>query len=505
MSFCLRFSFGAFFSLFLLLNHTIWAEWITTPHLFSETEEGEQPKVASDASGNAIVIWKDIDYSDKHVIFSSTFNPQTFTWNSPNLLSERGDDSKDAPALKKGHYGFAIAAFRDTSISAIQAKIFKNNWSGAETFLDSGNLSEPIIAINCASSGIIAWISSTTGLHAVICRDDGVFKHTVIDGTINTLETPLSIAVNDEGKAVLLWTTADGDIFSSLFQGEWGQTAKVNHYRNNSVLSAGIDASGSILLVFQRDDKIYFKKNVGGIWSEGLEISSKEGQYQLPKLAVDAEGGAIALWKRVDKNLLEASYYDGTKWGGVAKIADLDSSSVYKLVHDNRKNTLVIFSVHTGRFYHLKSLFHNPGLDWSTPMTIASSEFPLTNPEIALSHVFHTAFAVWESGSQKNIFGAFAPLMVPPAPPSSFQGRLKKDRFPSQTDRIHYLKWNDTIDPTAVLYRIRQKNKVIFEFPLGSKHEVVLHNRERKNPESYSISAVNALGAEGAPNTISIR
>src|SRR5262249_54193866 len=155
--------------------------------------------IAADASGNAIAIWEDVDEYGKQVILSTSFNRSTYTWNAPVILSEPWDDSKDAPAIKMGHYGLAICAFRDSSISVIQARTYWNEWSNVHTFIDSGALSEPIVAVNYADSGVIAWISSVTGVHASIFKEGVIKESVVLDDATTSLSTSLSIAINDAG------------------------------------------------------------------------------------------------------------------------------------------------------------------------------------------------------------------------------------------------------------------------------------------------------------------
>lgn len=486
--------------LFMFIVNVLSAEWLLPEHPFSETAQNH--KVAVDARGHAIAVWEDIDHNAHHVILGSNFNAETMLWSPSFKVSDSSGSDDDAPMVAMSHYGTGVVVFRDNNIPSIQARVFKSgSWSMVEAFLDEGLLSKPMLAINNTGHAIIVWISSVHGLQSVVCENGVLREHVRIDPSMTDINTEVRLIINDQGKAAIFWMDKHSIRYRIWQESTWSPVKKANSNQGNKAFDVGMDAAGDLLLVFQRDNTINFKKYSEGKWFPKVTISGEKSLNESPKILVDPKGTALVIWKK-NGLILESSYYDKNDWKRHTA-ADLTGSEEIEIVNDSHESTLVIFTSQDSGLYTLKSIVFHHKLGWSPSQVILSSSVAFKNLAVGVSSLYHTAFALWQT-DHKTV-GSLSLLVMPTLAPTVFEVRLKKDRFPSQTDRIHILKWNQSIDPTVVAYRIKQGNKVIFECPVNGVHELILHNRKGKDVETYSICSLNVLGVEGAPKTIAIR
>jgi len=92
-------------------------------------------------------------------------------------------------------------------------------------------------------------------------------------------------------------------------------------------------------------------------------------------------------------------------------------------------------------------------------------------------------------------------VLVPGAPPSHFTAHVIKNKFATQTDIIHKLRWRPSTDPTVVEYRIFRNGKLIAVIPAGKPSVYLDHNRRKHERDIYTLIAVNSSGIESAPLT----
>lgn len=479
------------------------AFWAPT-QFFTVGDIGDSPDVGTDTDGNAIVVFVNTGLGG--IIQASQFDAGTNTWGAPFQISAAQETGKDAPFIGMSQQNLAYVIQRDQSKPAIEfSQLNQSGFSSGIVYLQSGTLSKPSIAASSTGQFVTSWISSATGVEALMISGGSFLTPQVLDSSTTSTTDPVSVAINDAGTSAAFWLGSNGQIRYSLFSGGvWSPALDVSTKLPNQYPSAGIDESGNVVVAWLRGNEIQTNRTYKGAFLGSHKVSpSNAGAASGPVLAVDKSGIAVVIWLDQNSNI-SFSYFDGKKWSyGLAGIAE--PTSVLSLTKDDNKNFLAEWSYNVGSVHEIRSAYFNPGLGWSLTESAGTSSSPLRNPRAALSSVNHTAFAVFETGGNTDTAGSFSLLAVPPSPPAEIQGRLKKDRFPCQTDRIHVISWSATEDPTAVSYRLREGTKLIGQFPLTGPFRVDLHNRDRKQEVTYKVSTVNALGIEGAPITIELR
>lgn len=483
--------------------HHLQAAWMP-PQFFTTGDTGDSPDVGTDAVGNAIAVF--VNTGSNGVIEASEFDPDSNTWGGPFQISIAQETGKDAPSIGMSQQNLAYVIQRDQSKPAIEfSQLSQNGWSSGIVYPQSGSLSVPSIAASSTGNLLSSWISSVAGVQGLAISGTTFSVPAVLDSSTTSTTDPVSVTVNNNGTGAAFWLGSNGQIRYSLYNGtSWGQAADATSDTPNRYPSAGVDDKGNVAVVWLYGTRVRAARIVDGNLIQYSNISPDDMVVvSAPLIAVDKSGAALAIWLNQNSSIA-FSYFDGQKWSyGLADVAD--PTSALSLIKDDNKNFLATWSFNVGEVHEIRSSYFNAGLGWSATETVATSSTILKNPAGALSSTNHTAFAVFEAGGSTDAAGTFSLLAIAPSPPAKIQGRVKKDRFPCQTDRIHIISWSDTQDPTAVSYRLRAGTTLLGEFPLTGPFRVDLHNRDRKKEVRYGVSTVNVLGVEGAPVTIELR
>jgi len=88
-----------------------------------------------------------------------------------------------------------------------------------------------------------------------------------------------------------------------------------------------------------------------------------------------------------------------------------------------------------------------------------------------------------------------------PTPPSHFVGRVVENKFATQTEYIHQLKWIPSSDPSVVEYQLFRNGKLIAVIPASGPFVYLDHNRRKHRQDVYTLIAVSSSGLQSLPVT----
>ena len=91
-----------------------------------------------------------------------------------------------------------------------------------------------------------------------------------------------------------------------------------------------------------------------------------------------------------------------------------------------------------------------------------------------------------------------------PATPKDFTGRIEKNRFATQTDTVHVLTWQDSESPLIVSYNIYENGRFVKSVLRNAPSKVFFYNRRPHRTYVYRLVAVNTMGRESAPVTVTL-
>jgi len=91
--------------------------------------------------------------------------------------------------------------------------------------------------------------------------------------------------------------------------------------------------------------------------------------------------------------------------------------------------------------------------------------------------------------------------LTPPLPPSHFAGKTIENKFATQTDIIHCLKWKPSPDQSVFKYELFRNGRLIAVIPASGPFVYLDHNRRKNVPDTYTLIAVSANGLQSLPVT----
>lgn len=269
------------------------------------------PKIAFDASGNALVIWEQLDNVSGHSVWINSYTMGS-GWGIATQFSTRAE----APQIGFDAGGNAIATWLqwDSSTSTItiwaRRYIAGSGWGMAAriTPIASGTRAfAPSLTVDASGNGLVEWMEMNLSTQTYSLWAN---RYTAGAGWGTATQTPIALgnnastsqfAFDKNGNAFKVWTQYDG------------------MYNTNSIWAN--------------------RYTVGSGWGTAAKIAADSpwpGRY--PVIAVDASGNVLAVWKQYDgtDDLLWANRYTaGTGWGTAAPIP----------VSGNTNGTVVSYSV----------------------------------------------------------------------------------------------------------------------------------------------------------------
>jgi YVTN family beta-propeller protein len=88
------------------------------------------------------------------------------------------------------------------------------------------------------------------------------------------------------------------------------------------------------------------------------------------------------------------------------------------------------------------------------------------------------------------------------APPTHFVGFVIKNKFLTQTDYIHKLRWTPSTDPAITEYLLYRNGTLIAIIPATGPFVYLDHNRSKHKPDTYMLIAVDQNGIQSQPVTV---
>ena len=302
-------------------RYTIGTGWGTAVSLEGGTGNAEMPQIAFDLNGNALVVWNQSDGTRNNI------NSNRYTvgpgWGTAAPIETDNAGSAYAAKIAIDTNGNALAVW-------YQSDGTRNNiWSNRYTIG-------------------VGW-----GAAAVIETD------------ITGYDYAPQIAIDANGNALAVWsqlTSIGGyNIWTNRYTAGtgWG-TAAILEPAAGSVFDPpqlAFDANGNALAVWYKNLKIWSNRYIVGTgWgtAEPIETDNSAGTSSpRPQIAFDANGNALAVWNKdegVRDNIWANRYTVGTGWGTAALIEtdNLGEASSPRIAIDANGNALAVWSQSDG-------------------------------------------------------------------------------------------------------------------------------------------------------------
>lgn len=356
--------------------------WSAPYHLSGAVKDAQQPRICLNDLGQAVACW---EFSDgkNYRIQATSYDPSTKKWASPVDISPAGIDAAE-PRLAIDIHGNAVALWTHYDASknnVIQGSVFDfatKKWAPAVNLSKEGTRSID------ASVGM----DGTKNAWALWTNGDGakdVVQSARYDGATSKWSAPVTISkagedafdpfisVHPNGKAIAVWTGNNGEkiIVKGAHYDEvkkvWETPVDISTVGLKSYSpQVSMDALGNAVAVWFDFDgttnvihsSVYDPK--AKKWSTPTQISPQGINAQDPKVSLDTQGRAVAIWSLIEKDkgiIVQSSTYQLTtkKWSKILEISEITVEAVASEVSLGANRGIAVWSKHNGTTYNTQA------------------------------------------------------------------------------------------------------------------------------------------------------
>ncbi len=257
--------------------------------------------VALDEAGNALLVW------NAFPVFARRLEQGRFL-GPPVVLSPGPSNAARVASAASGN---AVLAWQEVQRGRV-ARFFPGSGFSIEEDYDGPNgAPPPTLALNRAGDGFIGGFHGGLWFRSVSTTTLGLGEKVFLSRRPVKAIDPIRLAVNRMGRAVALWHESSEDIadeeWASQFEEStgWQRSERVLGSGVHS-LEVGLDNGGDILVAFTQQDQtrsvlkaLRFVRGRGWGQPETIDI---RGQSEFPSLSMDAGGSAVVVWTEFVSN-----------------------------------------------------------------------------------------------------------------------------------------------------------------------------------------------------------
>lgn len=272
------------------------------------------------ADGNALAVWHQTD-ENYYTIWSNRYDAET-GWQEPNPIATTYEENASAPEIALDSQGNAVATWhqRYEDRYRVAAARYDSESGWGEALLIDNDTTEhaygPKIGMDQNGNAILVWYGFDGTRHNIYSNrydiDNGWTDPITINVPNNNANHP-HVTVNDEGEAMAVWYQADSTntsrtmVWTARYSPETGWSASEiisSNTDDNGVDTPKIalDNQGNALAIWTQNDGVrrdiwssYFQANNGWQAPNLLENLNTGSAYG-PTLSMDSNGNAMAMW-----------------------------------------------------------------------------------------------------------------------------------------------------------------------------------------------------------------
>lgn len=338
------------------------------------------PKIAMATNGNAMAVWQQNDGTRNNIV-AAHFDGIVGVWGAPELIETDNVGGAGIPHISMDANGNAIAAWYQYdgtrwNIVANRYDADTGKWGTAELIEtdNAGNALISHIAMDANGNAIVLWR-----------QNDGIRWNVVTNrydatvgawGTAELIETDNlgnvsnpRIAMDGNGNAIAVWRQNDGsrwnivanryDATMKIWSG--AEIIEIDNAGNAYGPKIAMDTNGNAIAVWPQSDGTRWniaanRYNVStGAWGIDVLIETDNtGNAQQPDIAFDADGNAVAVWMQAAStyyDLASSRYYATTDtWGSAMpiEVGDTGSAQAPRIAFDTNGDAMVVWQKYEG-------------------------------------------------------------------------------------------------------------------------------------------------------------
>lgn len=524
-----------------LLN-AAWNPPVTLQDHFVHSPDDYGPQLSLvNIHNDAIAVWTTIP-NDLDIIFGViTASSYTFGsgWSTPVFISPfsgTGFEAVGDPAVALNNNGYAVAIYEAEDSTTTVKGIFSATrsatglWSGVQRVTNHEVQSTEFdpegtfVSINDTGLAVATWgefrADSSTHIMANFLPMGGSWGTPVSLFTPTawiTDDAPIS-AMNQNGDIVVVWRQGNGEqVAASTFNPNTNAWTSIvldtSIVPNGATLPrVGIDSNGNAVAIWARtigtfpSDLIFevvASSFINGVWGPVVVVATIPGLPLTPDVVVDPFGNATGVWSTADQTFASSLPFGGS-WSAPTLIGNgfLNTFLIDRpIAVDNIGDVIVMITQDDN---NLQSIAKPMGGDWLEPLNITNPGEQKVN-NIGLGPCGF-ALALWlkndqpPSAANNEVQAAdnFAVFDVPPV--SNFSGVSVKDKFATQVVRYNILTWS--VDNPCIAEFLLFSNGVLIATIPASEAGSFTVPKCTKGSTTFTIIPVNVNGIQGPPTTI---
>ena len=411
---------------------TVQARSWTVPVLVETNDVGDasDPDVAVDANGDALAVWvQDGDATAAQRLDVWASRSSAGVWGAPTLIETDDTGNAYAPRIAFDASGNALAVWQQNvggNVSIWANRFASGSWGTASLIGINGVSSQPPrLAIDSLGNALVVWLQVDSSYHIWANRytaGTGWGTPAAIESNVASAANTPTVAFDASGNAIAVWsqtTGTAGDVWANRYTAGtgWGTATRIEPAAGNAFgAQVAFGAGGSAMATWARTDGAVYSawasRYAAGVWEAPtlLEVSDT-GSAGAPQLAFDSNGNGLAVWSQSNgaiNNIWANRYTAGAGWGS-AGLLETDNGSFAddpQLGIDGSGNALAIWKQYRPIAYN-RYVF---GAGWGAPAKVdANLDNQVTiNPSLAVDSSGN-AVAVWiqSDGTHYNVVASF--------------------------------------------------------------------------------------------------
>jgi len=374
------------------------------------------PRVASDAEGNAIVVWQQTDNAGTRHVWARHFTPSN-GWASAQRISN-GESDVNQPRVAVDAAGNGIVVWYQFERKVTDLLTIHNIWAIRYT-PSSGWGTPEVIEDNAGNADSAEVATNSDGIQMVVWRQhpDGN-GYTDIWGRkydpSQGWDIPRAVEVNAEnssqarpavdenGDAIAVWVQMR-DIWTGRYtpMNGWGTSEPLTDSgtgANGPVVA--VDTSGNATAVWSRTgcsttcNAWAARYTHGGSWADPEPINGQGESANGFDLAFDIAGMAMVLWNQ-SGNIWNNRYSPQTGWGSAALVEQSQAHAGQpSFEFDADGNATAVWHESEGADYSVEAASFTPSGGWEVSERIDGGAVQLGAPNVAVDPE-GKATAVW--------------------------------------------------------------------------------------------------------------
>lgn len=512
------------FALVLFLTASeLEAGWSAPRNVSEKGKVVFQPNIAVNNAGKAIAVWtKENESGD---VIQAAVTP----FDGASITTLSGHNASN-PAVGISDVGLAQAVWEGMDVGDRFIQLanfdFTSGWELPATDLsNSGDTPRfPQIGVGLDDQNVIIWENtdgvSQTYIEAFDSNQQFPFNLSVPEYGEPATQPALTFA--NPGNAVALWKRFDGShtiiqaaINSIITDNGWSYPVNLSAPGEDATNpQVNMNFAGYAVAVWSRFDGLHSiiqarTMQFGRPWSPILNISEPNLEGTFPVVGVDSTGNAVAVWLSSNgkQQMIKAAILrSGTfSWSAPINISEVSINFGAPQLALNRAGNVVVVWSKLGKnnISSIQAVESRFGGKWSWPVNISSNGKNSIEPKVGIDS-FGNPLVIWSNLTEGVIQVAKGTNLFPSAP-LNFQGKVINKKFLTQTDRIHQLTWEKSLDLSVKGYEIFRNGQLISTIPASGPFIFIDHNRSRRSSDTYVIRAINAAGIESTSLTVTLR